>query len=298
MDFDPYFVPADPQQSWNLTFKAAPKPGVSMEFSRVWQQAWKDDKPDAGKPTEKTTSKLNVRRGDWNNTWTFSNEKFAFKTAGVVLKSDGYKGTVSATAESKYLKKQWKATGEAKLTTPDLGSCTIGADLTAEYDSTGATLVKPKINFLLSEEVFFGVAGEHDTKDLKKGIMQCVYAPKGRDGRYWVRGDLLNTLLSTGCDNKLSDTISHTFEGVYNWSGKAGILGYPLSLRGGVDYDLSDRTNTNISASWGSDVNVNQQVSHQCNANWTVTATQTFDQELLGTAQGAYHVGFGVTYKL
>jgi len=69
-------------------------------------------------------------------------------------------------------------------------------------------------------------------------------------------------------------------------------------LRGGVDYDLSKQTNLNTSASWGSDINVNQQVTHECDKNWTVSATQTFDQELLKTKQGAYHIGFGVTYKL
>lgn len=100
-----------------------------MEFQRVWQQAWKDDKPDASKPTEKTTSKLNVRRGDWNTCWTFSNEKFSLKATGNVLNSDGYKGTVAATAETKFLKDTWKVTGEAKLKTPDLGSVNIGADV-------------------------------------------------------------------------------------------------------------------------------------------------------------------------
>ena len=156
----------------------------------------------------------------------------------------------------------------------------------------------PKINFLLSDEVYFGLSGEHDTKELTKALTQVVYQQKGHDGKYWVRADLKRSDLSAGCDNTLNDTTRHSFEGVYNWAGAEGIKGTPLSLRGGVEYDLSDATSLSAAASWGKDVNVNQTVEHKCDKNWTVSAAQSFDQELLGTNEGAYNISFGVTYKL
>ena len=75
-------------------------------------------------------------------------------------------------------------------------------------------------------------------------------------------------------------------------------MGMPFFLRGGVSYDLSDATSLDVSGSWGEGINVSQTVSHKCDKNWTVAATQTYDQENLRKSQGAYHIGFGLTYKL
>ena len=148
---------------------------------------------------------------------------------------------------------------------------------------------------MLSDEVYFGVAGEHDTKELTKGLAQCVYVPK-EGGKYWFRTDLKNTELSAGCDNKLNDSTAHSFEGVYNWSKSEGVQGTPVTLRGGVDYELSDQTSLTAAASWGKDIDINQTVEHKCDKNWTVSATQSFNQDLTGTKQGPYNIRFGVTY--
>jgi len=53
-----------------------------------------------------------------------------------------------------------------------------------------------------------------------------------------------------------------------------------------------------VNGSWGADINVSQTVEHTLDKNWGVKITQTYDQENLGKAQGAYHIGFNVTYKL
>ena len=160
------------------------------------------------------------------------------------------------------------------------------------------TANKPKVNINLQEEIHVGVGAEHDTKDLKKGLFQCVYQPAGA-GKYWLRADMINKLFSAGCDNTLNDTTRHSFEGVYMMEEKAeGIQGQPVMVRGGVEYDLSDATSLEAAGKWGKDVEFEQTVTHQCDKNWTVSATQSFDSGLLGTKQGSYSIGFGVTYKL
>ena len=75
-----------------------------MEFSRIWQQAWKDDAPDDSKPTEKTSSKLKIKHGDCTTSWGYTNEKFSMSAVGKLLDSDGYKSDLSGGFEAKYLK--------------------------------------------------------------------------------------------------------------------------------------------------------------------------------------------------
>jgi hypothetical protein len=125
-----------------------------------------------------------------------------------------------------------------------------------------------------------------------------VYSPAG-SGNFWIRANMVKNLFSAGCDNKLNDSTRHSFEAVYMTSDKAeGIMGNPVQVRGGVQYDLSEQTSVEAAASWDTGVAVNQTVTHECDKHWTVSATQTFDSELLGSKQGAYNMSFGVTYKL
>ena len=158
-------------------------------------------------------------------------------------------------------------------------------------------MLTPQVNIELQEETNVGLYAEHDTKELKKGLAQFVYTPKD-SGLFWLRANLISQDISAGCDNKLNDVTRHSWEAAYNWGGAEGIQGTNFSLRGGVDYDLSDQTSLTAAVSAGKDINVNQTVSHKCNKNWTVSATQSYDQDLNKTKQGAYHIGFSVTYKL
>lgn len=303
MDFDPELKPVDPRVDYSFGFRANPSKTVGMTYDKLWQTAWKDGELDASKPREKTTTKLKVDHGDCKTETAFSSEKFSLKADAVLLSKDGYKSTLQTTLEAKYLKEAWKASGVFSLVTPDLGGAKVNTQLEGEVESWDAKnnkrpqKVRGKVNFELSEEVNIGLHGEHDTAALTRGLAQAVYAPKA-GGLFWLRSNVLTKEVSAGCDNELKSNIQHSWEGVLSWGDAKGIMGMPFFLRGGVSYDLSDATSLDVSGSWGGDVNVSQTVSHKCDKNWTVSATQTYDQENLKRSQGAYHIGFGLTYKL
>lgn len=209
----------------------------------MWQTPWKagGDERDGDKPETKTTSKLTLNHGDCDTTWTYSSEKFAMKGVGKLL-TGNYKSDLTGTAEYKFLKSSWKLTGAMTLVTPDLGGAKIASSVDVEWESSGAQKVKPKVNFELQEEVNVGFSAEHDTKDLKKGLFQAIYAPKD-SGLFWMRGNIMSKEFGFGCDNKLNDSINHTWEGTYNWGGDTeGIMGTSFGLRGGVEYELSGQT--------------------------------------------------------
>lgn len=154
----------------------------------------------------------------------------------------------------------------------------------------------------LQEDIDVGVGCEHDTKELKKGLFQCVYTLSS--SKYWMRADMMNQLFSAGCDQSLNDNVRHSFEAVYNTAKTEagepakGFMGQAGFVRFGVEYDLSDATTLEGSGKLSDQIEFEQTVTHQCNSNWTVSATQGFDSGRLGTTQGAYSLGFGVTYKL
>lgn len=101
-----------------------------------------------------------------------------------------------------------------------------------------------------------------------------------------------------GCDQQLKDGINHSFELVYGWKEFAGIQGNPVALRGGVEYELSDQTSVQASASWDKNYTVSQEVTHKIDKNWTVSCTQSFDSEQVGSKNSPYHIGFAAAYKL
>ena len=58
-----------------------------------------------------------------------------------------------------------------------------------------------------------------------------------------MRGNVMSKEFGFGCDNKVTDSINHSWEGTYNWGGDfAGIMGSSFGLRGGVEYELSEKT--------------------------------------------------------
>ena len=101
---------------------------------------------------------------------------------------------------------------------------------------------------MVSDEVNIGLSGVHDTKELKNGLFQAIYAPLSKSGLYWLRSDIITKDLSIGFDNKWDDITGQTWELVYNWGGATdGIKGSPVSLRHGGDYKPSDAT----TVTWG-----------------------------------------------
>ena len=160
-------------------------------------------------------------------------------------------------------------------------------------------MVKPRVNVEVADEFNVGVSAKWDTKTFKEVWPQLVYKPKGDNGIYWGRLDMMRSLFMTGCDQQLKDGINHSFELVYGW-GKdyAGIMGNPVGLRGGVEYELSGQTNVQVSGSWDKNWTLNQEVTHKIDSHWTVSCTQSFDSEQVGGKNSPYHIGFAAAYKL
>lgn len=125
-----------------------------------------------------------------------------------------------------------------------------------------------------------------------------VYKPKdNKDAFYWARLDLTRSLFRAGCDQQLKDGINHSFEFVYGWKDLQGIMGKPVALLGGVEYELSDKTTLAASGIWEGDYEVESEVEHKVDNNWTVSAKQSFSSSA-ATGVSPYHIGFSASYKL
>jgi len=312
-DYDPKEGPANPTKSWTMQFKAAPKKHIGMEFEKVWQQAWKEGKNDKGegngvfvkdnsKVTEKVTSSLKLNHGDCQTKWTFSNEKFFGEGSGILFNEDGYNVKLTGSAEHKPKENEWKATGKLAVKTPDMGGAKVAGEVTVEHKwaDKESTTVKCSKNVTVSEDVSVGGYMEHDTAKFKKQIFHTVYTPKD-GGKFWFRGNMMTKTYMAGCWNQINENIDHSWEVAYNTTdGAENSLwhGQPVALRGGVAYNLSGKTDLEAAASWDSNITVSQTVTHQCDKNWTVKATQDFDSSKIGTEQTGYNLHFGVTYKL
>lgn len=159
--------------------------------------------------------------------------------------------------------------------------------------------MKPRLNIDATEELSVGVSAVHDTVKFKNIWTQAVYKPADcGKSFYWLRGDLIANIVSAGCNQKLNDNITHSFEATYGWKEFKGIQGHPVVIRGGVEYELSDQTSLTASGHFGQDYSVSQQVEHKIDEHWTVSATQSFESAKLGSKQAPYHIGFSAAYKL
>ena len=161
-------------------------------------------------------------------------------------------------------------------------------------------MVKPAVNFEISDEINMGVNAKWDTQTFKEIWPQLVYCPADTKGCfYWLRADMTRSVAMAGCNQELKDGITHSFEAIYGWAtGFKGIMGQPVCARAGMEYELSDSSSLSCDGSWGETYSVAMSGEHKINDNLTVSATQCFDQENVGKAQPAYHIGFGAVYKL
>lgn len=86
-----------------------------------------------------------------------------------------------------------------------------------------------------------------------------------------MRGDTTDNYVAGGCSNSLNDSISHTWEAQYAYGDKyPGINGTKFTLRGGVGYELSDKSGMEVAASWGEGVELEHQFVHKVDKNWTL----------------------------
>ena len=167
-----------------------------------------------------------------------------------------------------------------------------------EYNQNGAITLKPKINLEVADDFNFGLSLKTDTKALQEIMPQFVYTGQMR-AFSWMRADITRKVLMFGCDQNTKDYFRHSYEAIYGWDKDfKGIKDYPLVLRSGVAYELSDDTEISHSVTIGQNFASSMEIEHKFDKNWTVGASQSFDSEGLGKPQGPYHVGFSASYKL
>ena len=161
----------------------------------------------------------------------------------------------------------------------------------------------PVLNLNISDEFNLGAAVKLNKTEMKECWPQFVYQPKDKpDTSYWFRGDLTRKMIMGGCDQNLREGIQHSFEGRYTHESTDGFMGTPVSLHSGVEYELSDKTSLSFASNHAATHDCEMGVEHKIDANWTVSATQTFDAGKAANSKtsGArpYHLGFTATYKL
>jgi len=141
---------------------------------------------------------------------------------------------------------------------------------------------------------------EHDTKDFTKLRTQAVCSPKDNDSTFWLRADTKRECIGAGCDNKLKDTIRHSWEGLFCWTeGFKGIAGYPVKLLGGVHYDLGSTSTLSASTEVGENYIIRACATHKVDNHWSVGVNQRFDSsKLTKDGMSPYDIGFSMTYKL
>lgn len=290
----------DPERSdnnvdWKLSFSAKPKKNIDLNMEKKVENVSKDG---VSSQNEKTASKLKINHGGCTTTYGFANDKMSFEACGQAYDADGWKVKIGNASEVKQAKNEWKSTGNLNIKGDDLGGAKVAIDASAEYNQAGAITVKPKINIEVADEINVGVSAKHDSKAFTEIWPQLVYKPKGEDGFYWVRLDMTRNWLMAGCNQSLKAGIEHSFEALYGWKEFKGIRGQPFMLRGGVEYDLSDKTSVSASGEWSESYNVQQEVTHNVDDHWTVSCTQSFDASELGGKGSPYHIGFAASYKL
>merc|ERR1712156_760138 len=203
--------------------------------------------------------------GDCTTTYGYANDKFSFNGKGMAVNDDSFRVDITGGAESKPAKSEWKVTGTLDVKAKDLGGAKAVVNADVEYNQKSEIMVKPRVNVEVADEFNVGVSAKWDTKTFKEVWPQLVYKPKGDNGIYWGRLDMMRSLFMTGCDQQLKDGINHSFELVYGW---------------------------------GKDWTLNQEVPHKIDSHWTVSCTQSFDSEQVGGKNSPYHIGFAAAYKL
>jgi len=289
---------ADNDVDLKLGFSAKPKAHINLDMEKKTERAIGSD--DSTSQVEKTSSKLKINHGDCTTTYTFANDKMAFDAKGKAVDDASWRVDIGMAAEAKQAESKWKVTGNLDVKGKDLGGAKLSMNGSAEYNEKGAIKVKPAINLEVADEFNVGVSLQSDTKAVQEIRPQLVYKPKDcKNSFYWARADLTRSWLMLGCDQKLKDTISHSFELLYGY-GKdfKGLQGQPVVIRGGVNYELSDQTEVGAAASFGETYSVGMDVEHKVDKHWTVSASQSFDSERVGKPYGPYHIGFAASYKL
>lgn len=282
---------------WSAKFMSSPSKDIDLTMEKKVECVNTDG---ACSQAEKTSSEMKWNHGKCTTTYTFSNEKLAFKAKGKAVDQDGWRVDLTLGGEFKPEKEDWKSSAVLNVSAKDLGGAKLGFETTAEYNKKGEITVKPKVNLEIADEINLGVSLKTDTKTMSETFPQLVYKPADRKGMYWARADMTRSLAMFGCDQQPKDNIRHSFEGVYGWKGLDGIQGKcPFAVRAGLEYDLSDSTDMSLSWSWAKFWQYSAEITHKVDKNWTVSCTQSFDSGFKDAKKcSPYHIGFSASYKL
>jgi hypothetical protein len=103
-------------------------------------------------------------------------------------------------------------------------------------------LYKQGLNIAHEGKHHLGFYFEHDTKDFKRLWAQLGFTPEG-DHSGFLRADLQKHLVSLGHIRKDTKDSCHAVEVTFNAAeGAKGLLGYPVEIKTGDEYKLSDST--------------------------------------------------------
>ena len=93
----------------------------------------------------------------------------------------------------------------------------------------------------------------------------------------FIRADILKHLVSFGGMHKhhFTDEATHGFEVVYNAAeGVKSFRKFPIALKYGLNYKLSDSTCLKTSVRIGEHYGAHLKVEHKINSHWTVESHQ------------------------
>lgn len=299
--------PEDPDRvddncDYSATFAAKPKKSVDVNLNLKRES--KQEEATAGgevttKLTDKTVRKLKINHGDCTSTYTFANDKMAFEATGKAVTEGDFTMDITGGAEMKQKKGEWKVFGKLAAKAKDLGGAKAALNVEVEHNQKQATTIKPKLNVEVNGEFNLGVSGKTDTKTFSEIFPQLVYKPADcPKSFYWMRGDITRQMVMAGCDQELKEGINHSFEIAYGYGAFKGIQGQPVMVRGGVEYELSDKTTVNVAATVSESYEISSEAEHKVDDHWTVSCSQSFDADKIAGKFNPYHIGFAATYKL
>lgn len=78
---------------------------------------------------EKTSTEMKWSHGDCTTTYTFNNEKLAFKGKGKAVDQDGWRVDVTLSGEYKPEKDDWKGSGILNVSAKDLGGAKLAFEV-------------------------------------------------------------------------------------------------------------------------------------------------------------------------
>merc|ERR1712156_314286 len=170
-----------------------------------------------GAETEKTAAKVSVSMDVCDTDMSFCNDKMTLDISGSPESKD-YPMKAAVKTEIKQAKNDWKVKLLYDVSTPDMSGATFWQNFEVENNAQSQWLISSKTNVAYEDQYHVGVHVQHDCTDFKKIRAQMVCDQKDNDSLYRIRADAKRNFVGAGCDNKLKDSIKHSWEGLYCWT--------------------------------------------------------------------------------